>query len=410
MRISITGWLSLDVTKHEIAKRPSRKERERKILIELVEYYIKTGRPVGSQVLQGETILDVSSATIRNYFQALEEDGFLKQQHTSGGRIPQGKAFSIYARHCLDEHLSQRMKKAKKGKGGSEAKKRLFDFESLAALSTSEVVSYIHEVIAQVAKETSMAVIASSPKFDNDSIVDIKYVYLDSRRALAVVTTEFGFVHTAIVVSSNKSSLSPGLVRKAEHFARMRLFQESSICDTFDQEEMEIARSLYQETIASYFVMYSNSPHEDIYRAGFSNLLAYPEFQDSLLLAPAMALFENSSMLKGLLRESCRANEIKFWIGDELQPYTRGDASLQVSLIAAPYRVGSKPVGALALLGPMRMIYKDAFKLMQEVSDFLSNELTQAFIRYRISYKMPESQAAMVDDAYKLAIEFHPHQ
>ena len=58
-----------------------------KVLLGLVEHFIKTGKPVGSHTLKEEGFQQLSSATLRNYFAQLEEDGFLHQLHSSGGRI-----------------------------------------------------------------------------------------------------------------------------------------------------------------------------------------------------------------------------------------------------------------------------------------------------------------------------------
>ena len=53
--------------------------------------------------LKHEHFEDLSSATIRNYFVQLEEEGFLTQAHTSGGRIPTRQGFKVYASESLDE-------------------------------------------------------------------------------------------------------------------------------------------------------------------------------------------------------------------------------------------------------------------------------------------------------------------
>ncbi len=62
----------------------------------VVEDYVGTGEPVGSQHLVDENRLDVSPATVRNWFAELEELGCLMQPHTSGGRIPTEKGFQAY--------------------------------------------------------------------------------------------------------------------------------------------------------------------------------------------------------------------------------------------------------------------------------------------------------------------------
>ncbi len=78
-------------------KRIGKQDRERKVLLGLVDYYIKTGKPVGSNTLKEVGFEELSSATIRNYFANLEEEGYLSQSHSSGGRIPTNLAYRTYA-------------------------------------------------------------------------------------------------------------------------------------------------------------------------------------------------------------------------------------------------------------------------------------------------------------------------
>ena len=79
------------ILKPEVAK-----ARKEKILRWVVQQYVETRRPVGSQMIASEALPDVSSATIRNIMAELEEEGFLYQPHTSGGRIPTDKAYRYY--------------------------------------------------------------------------------------------------------------------------------------------------------------------------------------------------------------------------------------------------------------------------------------------------------------------------
>ncbi len=71
----------------------------------VVEDVIETGEPVGSQYLVESHELDVSPATIRNWFAELEADGFLLQPHTSAGRVPTEKGYRFYLKDLM-EHAS----------------------------------------------------------------------------------------------------------------------------------------------------------------------------------------------------------------------------------------------------------------------------------------------------------------
>jgi heat-inducible transcriptional repressor len=74
-------------------------ERHVRVLHAVAESYIRTAHPVPSQHVASQ--LDVSSATVRNDFGALEEGGLLQQPHTSAGRIPTAEGFRYYAASYL---------------------------------------------------------------------------------------------------------------------------------------------------------------------------------------------------------------------------------------------------------------------------------------------------------------------
>jgi transcriptional regulator of heat shock response len=86
-------------------------DRLKQLLRLVVEDVISTGESVGSQRLVEEHGLDVSPATIRNWFAELEELGYLTQPHTSSGRVPTEKGYRFYLKELMEERaLRQREK------------------------------------------------------------------------------------------------------------------------------------------------------------------------------------------------------------------------------------------------------------------------------------------------------------
>src|SRR6266704_3693254 len=71
-------------------------QRKAVVLHTVVEEYVRTGEPVGSERIAERAGLGVSSATIRNEMAALEELGYLKHPHTSAGRIPTDTGYRHY--------------------------------------------------------------------------------------------------------------------------------------------------------------------------------------------------------------------------------------------------------------------------------------------------------------------------
>ena len=71
-------------------------ERKRRVLWAIVQDYSSTAEPVGSRTIARKYDLGVSSATIRNEMQDLEDEGYLEQPHTSAGRVPSIKGYRYY--------------------------------------------------------------------------------------------------------------------------------------------------------------------------------------------------------------------------------------------------------------------------------------------------------------------------
>lgn len=75
--------------------------RQINILKHIIEEYIDTAKPVGSETLDNKFNLGVSPATLRNEMTVLTENGYLKQLHTSAGRTPTPAALRYYVSNLM---------------------------------------------------------------------------------------------------------------------------------------------------------------------------------------------------------------------------------------------------------------------------------------------------------------------
>lgn len=76
-------------------------KRQEKILEAIIEQYAEVASPVGSSLLS--KVFDVSSATIRSEMVELEKQGYIKQPHTSAGRIPTDKGYRYYVNRVQEQ-------------------------------------------------------------------------------------------------------------------------------------------------------------------------------------------------------------------------------------------------------------------------------------------------------------------
>ncbi len=350
------------------AFKPHRKDRERLVLHGLVELYINSGKPVGSQTLKEHGFEGLSSATIRNYFSKLEKAGMLEQQHSSGGRIPTARAFVAYAQ-------SHQSAKSISGSDLNLLKRTLL-------VETKETHRYMEQAAELLSELSGCAVFLSMPRFDQDFVIDVKLVEVDASRCLAVLVTEFGLVHTELLHTQKK--LSNHALKRVEAFFHYRMtgLDEPNL----SEDEQEIAIRFYKEVMLRHVVKTASFSHADLYKTGFSKLLQYPEFNSSLALASGLSLFEDEHALEKLL-ESC--NDLQCLIGDE----TLKDCA---SLIC-PYSVQNRRVGAIGILGPKRIPYPKLFALLKAVSELISEGLTRNLYKFKITFRQPGESLLLED-------------
>lgn len=78
-------------------------ERQRQLLKAIIELYVKAGEPISSEIVEKNYNLGVSPATIRNEMVRLTDAGFLRQPHTSAGRVPTAMGFRFYINELMQE-------------------------------------------------------------------------------------------------------------------------------------------------------------------------------------------------------------------------------------------------------------------------------------------------------------------
>jgi heat-inducible transcriptional repressor len=348
-----------------MARKPSKDQRERGVLLGLVELYIESGKPVGSNTLKENGFESLSSATIRNYFAKLEEDGFLKQQHSSGGRIPTTAAFQLYAETYLKSHSID------------EKEKRVL--QQALQKETRELASYLQAAAEVISEASRCAVFLSAPRFDHDFVLDVKLVGIDQHRCLCVLITDFGLVNTELLYADKK--LSSFTIKRLESFFRWKLTGLDQ--PNLSSEEEALATRFYSEVMLRHLVENTHFSTEDIYKTGFAKLLTYTDFNDATALAEGLGLFENQDALRTLLQECMRAGDLSLWIGGQMQACTA---------IAIPYRINHSVVGSLAILGPNRIPYRKLFAILQTASDAITDSLTKSMHKFKISFRQPEAE------------------
>lgn len=344
------------------AKKLPKNDREQAVLFGLIELYIKSNKPIGSQTLLENGFESLSSATIRNYFSKLEGLGYLTQQHTSGGRIPTAKGLRLYADHFQGQGTLD-------GEYGSQ-------LEEVFKQKDREIAALIHQAAETLSRLSKCAVFISMPRFDHDFIQDVRLLSLEKTRLLSVLITDFGLIRTETLFL--ETEVDEPFLRKCEDYFRWRLGKGSEVAFAAEEQAMA-AQWLYNELMVRHVVGYLNYPSQEVLRCGVSRLLAYPEFSDASSVVGSLALLEDVEQMREILQDCCKRQALTYRIGEELLETN--------AVIAIPYKINQSIVGAAALLGPNRLPYRELFGLMRHFSELLTKSLTETVYKFKITFR-----------------------
>lgn len=160
--------------------------RQVQVLKNVIEEYIETAQPVGSDNLDRKYSLGVSPATIRNEMHELSRLGYLRQPHTSAGRTPTSKALKFYVNQLMQEkELSVSDEVA--------AKQRVLetrdDFDKLMQGATKSLAQLTKSLAVAVTENDEVwhsgyANILSNPEFYNIDVTSSVLSMLEEARRL----------------------------------------------------------------------------------------------------------------------------------------------------------------------------------------------------------------------------------
>lgn len=123
-------------------------ERQETILEKVIKEYIKSARPVSSQLIKKKYNLERSSATIRNEMRKLTDEGFLFQPYTSAGKVPTDKGYRLFVDRLVEKKRSEMRNSASIERMLRKERKDVFKFiiclsKFLASASSSLTMVYL---------------------------------------------------------------------------------------------------------------------------------------------------------------------------------------------------------------------------------------------------------------------------
>jgi heat-inducible transcriptional repressor len=334
--------------------------RSQAILRAVIEEYVTTALPVGSQALVDRHRLAVSSATVRNILAELELAGLLDHPHTSAGRIPTDAGYRWYVESIIDAsplpEVEQLMIRHQFGQVE-------FASEHWFRLAASTIASLTHAAgIATPAKPAAGRVRRVDLVSINERLASLVVVLREGsiKQSLVTLTApEDQLALTAVAGSLNAivHDATAGQIRKA--LARL---------DAAEPNAALVTR--VAERIVGLLEDYDRAAVEEVFSDGLLNVMGAPEFAHSDKLRRVFTALENRSYLGGLVGSVAASGIVRVFIGHENEP----PDMREVALVLAPYGRPDRAVGVVGVLGPTRLAYPEAIGTVRFVSG-LMNEL-----------------------------------
>jgi heat-inducible transcriptional repressor len=347
--------------------------RERQVLGIIIQSYVVTAAPVGSRTIARNYNLGLSDATIRNVMADLEADGFISQPHTSAGRVPTDKGYRYYVDLIMNVSRinDEEKKKIDENFGliGTERKGTSADLLVSAA-----------KVLGSISRQLSVVL---SPRLSNAVFEKLDIVLLSSTRVMVVIAIQSHFVKT--IVMEVQVDLSRQKIDAVVDILNERL---SGL--TLDEIRTSIARRLSDCTadkdlmnviVGSADNLFDESSIlERLYISGAEYIVDQPEFKQPQKVRDLISMIEDKFGMARLVDEvGCISDiprigsDVIISIGKENSERKAED----LTIVSSSYYVDNM-VGKVGILGPKRMDYEHAVRVVNYMADCLSATLSDS--------------------------------
>ena len=335
---------------------PELTERQKTLLLLIIRDYIESAQPVGSKRLVEHYHINISSATIRNEMAALTEMGYLRQPHTSAGRVPSEEGYRYFVSQMMNQAELPESIQATISHQFFQARPGVDQWMTLAA-----------SVLAHQSQGIS---VVTAPHSENAKYKHVELISTQGRQVLMVLVMAGGEVSQQILTLAEPVSqerLSQTAARLNGLLAGLAVDAIAALparSDALDQDILTLITQDMRRTAASV--------SGEIYTDGLTNVLSEPEFAESDDARRALKLFEERSTLQDLLARSTNNSNVgglQVLIGGEGE----WEELRQCSIVLARYGVPGMATGMLGVLGPMRMSYARAIPTVRFVAGLLSD-------------------------------------
>ena len=339
---------------------PELSDRQQAVLRLVVQHYIHTATPVSSKIITEDFRLGVSPATVRHEMAVLEELAYLTQPHTSAGRIPTETGYRYFVEKLMENVDLP----------GEEQRMISHQFHQ-ARLDLDQWLRLSAAVLAHTAGKASLV---TAPKSACCHLKHLELVSLRDRSALLILVFQEGAVKQQIVTfdrPAGQDELGP--------LAR----QLTELWQGFDVDRLAVAPEPLSEigdTVRSMIVetmrRLDGRRSSDIYRDGLLNVFVQPEFQQSDSSRQIIRALEERRFVEQMVDEALQHSGVQVIIGGEGKWQELSD----IGIVLTRYGAGDDILGAMGVLGPIRMPYERTVSVVRYMAQLMSDFVNDLYI------------------------------
>jgi heat-inducible transcriptional repressor len=327
--------------------------RQELILARVVEEHVATGTPVGSKTLVERAGLTVSASTVRNELAVLEEQGLLTHPHTSAGRVPTEMGYRFFV-----DRLLARL--------GPRRDALVLDLSQVE----SEVDSALRATTEALAEVSHLLALVSAPPLATTIVRHVEVLLLQPHVVMIVVITSTGGVTKRLVTFDEP--VDSGLADWAgeyldETVAGLQLGARM-LRSRLESPDLSPSERAFLDRLSPAFMEAFESEEQTLYVGGAAGVLDEFRADELRTYRRLLEALEQRAAMLSLLRASLVSKRPFARVGADLEdPDLAG-----VALVGAPYGLQHRNLGAVSLLGPVRMDYVKAIAAVRSAAHELS--------------------------------------
>ncbi|HLM08140.1 MAG TPA: heat-inducible transcriptional repressor HrcA [Thermoleophilaceae bacterium] len=334
--------------------------RQSFILRKVVESHVELDQPVGSKWIAELEDVPWGPSTVRAELARLEEGGLLEHPHTSAGRVPTDRGYRTY----VDELMAE---------GRLPVPRKRLELSTMRR----EVDEALRATSEQLSQVTNLLALVTAPPIETATIRRVEVLLLQPQVAMVVVITSTGGVTKRVI--SYDEPVDPGLVDWAVSYLNEALggldVGSRALQARLAEPELDPRERGFLATLASAFTELEDTAQNTLFVDGAGRLLSEQRFQELPQIGALMEVLEQRRALLRVLRQSLTEPSVYLRIGSE----NPTPELKSLSLVAANYGLARRNLGAVSVLGPLRMDYPQAIIAVRQAARELSRFVAEVY-------------------------------